>query len=730
MNRRVLGGLLAIAASALGAVWATWPLFARLASATIGKGDAWPAAWQINWLHHALLTDPLGWTEANIFFPYENTLATSDLLLTPALLTLPAVFSDSSVLAYNLALIGGIALCGLAGFLLIEELTGSWWAAVLGGLMLALNPFRFLHIQHLSIIAAWPPALCCWLLLRFFRTPSWAWGWATAFSGVLVVGASLYQALYLAPILPLVVCYAASRGSGDRRAWRILLTTGAVLLPLVGVLVYPYWQAMVVRGVPWNPSDLERFAADVTSLAAPPPFMDAPDAASPPLDDEARLYPGAALSLLALVALAAAAIGAWKRKGVGGWIGGACIAVGLLIGLGLVAQPAGLWGRGWELLVLAAVWTAPPGLAVWAALQARRSPAPGHTTAAAFGLAATAWALALSFGPVLHVRGAAIGPAPYALLVRLSGAFEGTRVPARFGNFVVMFLAVAAAGALVHLASLPTVQRRLGKAAAGLLAVAVVIGLAIDLPDRPWGMAEVADTDLPEYEWLAGIPGDFGILELPETGQQSTWERSYYMLASRRHWKRLVNGTGGQMPPLHEKFYFVEPWSEEFFSFVRSYLPVRYVVVHEAFLTAPVKTDLLPRLATGHQGWGRAYQNRGAWVFDVDRSADRGPVVERVYLRSALAPMARLSFDVRAQDLPEGNLIVELLQDDQRIGAWPIGPDWRTVSIDVPVAARAPIAENAWPRATTLFRWQLPPAAAGELELSGIEARKVTGPAR
>ncbi len=726
-NRRALGAVLSLLVSGIGATWATWPLATQLGSATIGKTDAWPAAWHINWLHHILLTNPLGWSAANIFFPYENTLATSDLLVTPALLTFPAVFFDSSVLAYNLALVGGIVLCGLAGFLLIEELTGSWWTAVLGGAMLALNPFRFLHIQHLSIIAAWPPALFCWALLRYFRTPSWAWSWTTALSGVLVVGASLYQALYLAPLLPLVVWFAALRGHRDRKTWSTLAVTGAAVLPLVTILAYPYWEAMLMRGIPWNPGDLERFAAHLTSLGVPPPFMGSAENAST-LDPEARLFPGAVLSVLGIVAALTVSMGAWKRAGIARWMSGACVAVVSLFGIGLVVQPPDLLRRPWELLALAAVWTIPPVLAIWAVGTARRSPAVGHATAAAFGLATTAWALALSMGPVLHVRGEAIGVAPYALLVRLSSVFEGTRVPARFGNYVVMFLSVAAAAALAYLASLPAVERRLGASAAGVLSILVVAGLAIDLPDEPWGMAVVAGTDLPEYEWLAGVPGDFGILELPETGQQSTWERSYYMLASRRHWKRLVNGTGGKVPPLHEKFFVVEPWSAEFFSFVRSYLPVRYVLVHEGHLPVEVTSNLLPRLAMGHEGWSRAYQGRGAWAFAIDRSSERGPFVERLYVRSDLAPRARLSFDVRVEAPVGSDLAVELLRDDELIGSWPVDAEWRHVSIDVPIEAIAPLGENPWPRTTTLFRWQLVPESVADLELAGIDARRGSEP--
>jgi len=719
------GAALTFFLSASGVVWATWPLVRQIDGATIDKADPWPAAWQINWLHHILLSDPLGWADANIFFPYEGVLATTDLLLTHALVTFPIALLGADVLAYNVALLGGVALCGTAGFLLVDEITDARWAAILAGTMLALTPFRFNHIAHLPIIAAWPAPLLCWVLLRFFRTPTWGWASGAALSGVLVVGGSLYQALYLAPLLPLVVWFASGRGAADRRAWLMLTATYAAATPVLVALLFPFWKNLQTWGIPFHASDLQRFAADITSLAARQHFLVAARS-SFLLNAEARLYPGSVLSILSLAAVAVALRGTWIRGGAARGLSATLCAFTATLAFGFLLEPQTFLYRAWALAVLAMVWLIPIILAVGLGFELRRESASGPTNAIAFGLAGAAWAAALSLGPILHIRRESIGAAPYALLLQLTSVYQGTRVPARFGGFTLMFLCIAAAGVLALLvaAAQRKVPRRL---VVGTLSAMVLVGLAMDLPTNRPNLVPVPETDRPEYRWLAARQGEFGVLELPETGQRSHWERSFYMLASRRHFKPLVNGTSGQIPPMHDWFFKQPLWTEDWFWIVRSYLPVRYVVVHEEFLAPEVRLDLLPRLASGHQGWRRVFYAEGTWVFEVDRASGRGAAIDRIYRRSDLAPGVRLSFEVRSENAVEADLSVELLRDDQPVASWPIDETWRRITVDVPVeaasrdAVRRPLpAPPIFPPSTTLFTWRILPLVADRLVVRNI----------
>ena len=132
-------------------------------------GEVLLNAWQLNWFHHALLNDPGAWLDANIFFPYQGATALNDLLLTHALVTLPAAWTESPVLALNLAFLGGVVLCGVWAHQLIVELVDAPWAATVGGTLFALtpetvNPVRpfpcFVLRHHQVIVAAGAGRYC------------------------------------------------------------------------------------------------------------------------------------------------------------------------------------------------------------------------------------------------------------------------------------------------------------------------------------------------------------------------------------------------------------------------------------------------------------------------------------------------------------------------------------------------------------------------------------------
>lgn len=177
---------------AAGAGLSTWPLAREMGTATLRSGEVLLTAWQLDWFQHALLTRPGAWVDANIFFPYHRAATFNDLLLTHAVLTLPAAWAESPVLALNLALLAGIVLCGVCAYLLAEELTGEPWSAAVAGTLFALAPFRFLHLGHLSIAAAWPVPFFLWALLRHLRQPSWGRAALASAGGVAVGLSSLY----------------------------------------------------------------------------------------------------------------------------------------------------------------------------------------------------------------------------------------------------------------------------------------------------------------------------------------------------------------------------------------------------------------------------------------------------------------------------------------------------------------------------------------------------------
>ena len=721
--------------TAVGVVLVTWPLIRSMGRATLRDGEVLLTAWQLNWFHHALLTDPASWIDANIFFPYDHATTFNDLLLSHAILTLPVAAAESPVLALNLALLGGIVLSGLFAYLLLDELVDAPWAAAAGGILFALAPFRFLHMGHLSVAAAWAVPMFFWALVRHLRQPSWAWAALAAASGVAVGLSSIYQAAFVAPIAPLVLIVGARRGPGGRRVWLPLLATGVPAVALVAWLLAPYAAALRTFGVASAPNDLIRYGADLTSLGQRPEVLEQGSAVRG-IDAEAHLYPGAALACLAgLGALGALlsvrTLSAWRRN-----VAFAGLALGGVCALGLVLPLEGPFRHAWELAVLALIWVGPVAVAAWAIAATNTADATGPSVGIRLGLAGATLAFVLALGPQARYLARAIGPAPYWLLARASTAFEGTRVPARFGGLVILFLAIVAAGALAALMRANARRWRIAGATATVSALLVCF-VELPVPALPKGheLVDLPALQDPVYRWLAKRPGRLGILELPDWSADADveyWHREWralrYMLASKQHGQHLVNGTGRIEPFLWYRFRWVEPWSDDFFGFITAYFPVDYVLIHQAGLPDAVREAVSSRLARGTDGWRPLMRSPGVHLYTIDRSFGRGATVDRLFLRRHLAPRADVEFSARRADeagAASGDAgqtapTLELLRDGEVIDAWPLGAEWREFRASVPVAAVPAELGSHWPRTGTLLRWRLRGAASSTFELRGL----------
>jgi hypothetical protein len=706
--------------TATGAVATTWPLARNLGSATLGSGEVLLTAWQLNDYQRAFLTNPLAWADANIFFPYDRAAAFNDLLISHALITLPAAWAESPVLALNLAFLGGIVLCGLFAHLLIVELVDEPWAGAVGGTLFALSPFRFLHVGHLSIAAAWAVPLFFWSVLRHLRDPSPGRGVFVAVSGLLVVLSSLYHAAFVAPLVPLVLLFAARRGENSRRAWLPLVLTGAPALALAVSFLVPFAAVVNDHGIGAAPEDLVRFGADLSSLGQKPAFLDG-SASTSRIGPEAHLYPGTALAWLAVAGLLVAVA---PVRRLDGWQRSVTIVILLLVGLialGFAVPRRGAMAPLWRTGVLALVWIGPAALAVWAIATTRASAAVGHAVAIRFGLAGAALAFAFALGPEARHLGRLIGPAPYGLLTRLSEGFAGTRVPARFGGLVLLFLAIIAGGVIAAMLRAP---RRAVRGAGAAVVVAALAACVIELPvpPLPGGQTLVTLPKLadPVYDWLAGRPGRFGVLELPDWPpeaevhyQHREWRSLRHMLAAKQHGQHLVNGAGRVEPFLWHRLRWHEPWSDGFFSYIAAYLPAHYVLVHEGGIPQESRAAVWSRLDRGTDGWQPMFRSSRIRLYRVDRSFGRGPMIDRLLQRRELAPGAEVRFSARAVrsadqpgELPTA-ITLEFLRDGEVITTFAIGPEWKAFHVTVPVTAVPGQPTGEWPRTGTLFRWQV-----------------------
>jgi hypothetical protein len=142
----------------------TWPLALHARDTLVSWGDPVFQAWTLAWDRHAMTHSPLSIFDANVFYPWRNTLAYSDHLFGQALLAAPVLLlSSNGILADNMAVLTAFCLSALAMYLLVLDLTGNRAAGIIAGVAYAFAPSRMAHLEHLHLLSAqWPPlALLC-----------------------------------------------------------------------------------------------------------------------------------------------------------------------------------------------------------------------------------------------------------------------------------------------------------------------------------------------------------------------------------------------------------------------------------------------------------------------------------------------------------------------------------------------------------------------------------------
>jgi hypothetical protein len=152
----------------------TWPL--ATAPATLSRndnGDAQLNEWIIAWVAHQLPRNPGQLFQGNIFYPARDTLAFSEPLIAPALLAAPALWLGASpVLAYNLLLVAGFTLTGLATYAVVHSWTNDRMAGFVAGSLFAFNTHTLTRLAHVQGIHAYGLPLALWCADALIARPA------------------------------------------------------------------------------------------------------------------------------------------------------------------------------------------------------------------------------------------------------------------------------------------------------------------------------------------------------------------------------------------------------------------------------------------------------------------------------------------------------------------------------------------------------------------------------
>jgi len=544
--------------------------------------------WILSHGHHHFFARPLRIFQANIFYPHPHTLTYSEHLFPQALLSAPIqLLTKNPILAYNFAFYLAYLLNGFSMYLLVRYLTKNDLVGIICGIMFAFNTFNMNHITHLQLLHSWPIPLAFLSLHKFFEDKRLKN--SVLFSVFFVVQAlcCIYYGLFFLSILVFILPFFLLM----HRKRLNFVVLGRLLFPLTaaGLVLFglslPYLSLFKTFGFErglTKGADLANFLAVNPNNVFLSKFM------TPLGRHEYFLSPGIIALILASVSvLYMKRYFRLKAKSLKVAI---LIIVSFFLVMMTLTKVSGGFSLGLGVFQLSAHNVAKQvlpvliiGLLFLLLGVFRFLFQPGEESADRPGYfflysSLFCWALLLSFGSTLSFLGdsTSITPLPFKWFYEHVPGFKGIRVPSRYAIFVIFSTVLLAGIGMKSILAKFDKKKFIVWGSIGLLCVLNLEYLSVPQRTR---IVPIREDVPPTYRWLADEAEEAPIIELPF--HRNIGRDAVYMYFSIFHWKKLVNGYSGFIPPA---IFYIRKVFETFPSpaslDILKTLGIKYVVLH------------------------------------------------------------------------------------------------------------------------------------------------------
>ena len=252
----------------------TYPISVHPGSTSLGSDpDVHTFTWTLAWDVHALTSRPWSVFDANIFYPFQRTLAFSENLIGSAPIAAPVLWvTGNPVLAMNAVSLLSVLLCGLGAYVLGRRLGLGFGAALLCGIVFAFSPARFFRFAqtHLTTIQWVPFALAT--LIAYLDGAGRRYLWLAAGLFSLQALTSGHGAVYLviAAALLMVIRFATGTPLALVQRVRDAGLMGVALLAPTVLIMPPYLGVQRDLGLRRS---LENWAPSAVSFLASPTWL-------------------------------------------------------------------------------------------------------------------------------------------------------------------------------------------------------------------------------------------------------------------------------------------------------------------------------------------------------------------------------------------------------------------------------------------------------------------------
>jgi len=242
----------------------TWPWILHIRDYVSDPGDPYLVGWTLWWDYYGTFHHPLSFFHANIFYPYQYSLAFSEHYYGIAVFFFPLfALGVRPLTIVGLATLLGFAYSGYGAFRLGRTLTGSTAVGWVTGVTFAFVPYRFSQLPHLGyVFAGWIP-ITLEALVLFARERSWKraiWlGTAFLFNGL----SCLHWLLLTVIPFALSTIFLAYRYSlfRVRAFWLRAATTVGIAGLILFPFIYPYMVVAKLYGFVRSSEETLAFSA-------------------------------------------------------------------------------------------------------------------------------------------------------------------------------------------------------------------------------------------------------------------------------------------------------------------------------------------------------------------------------------------------------------------------------------------------------------------------------------
>lgn len=262
----------------------TYPLILNLHASITGIGDPLLNSWILAWDVHSLFHNPFGIFNANIFYPYKNTLAYSEPMFINAVIASPMLLiTGNPILSHNFILLFSLTFSGFAMYLYVVYLTNNKCAGIIAGIIFAYNPYMFTHLQRIQLLGTgWIP-LTFLYVHKFFSERQRKDLFLVFLFFVCGAINCAYYMLFLSFFLIIFICYIiiSEKLFQPRYLYGTLIGVVSTLLIILPFYI-PHFVVKNEMGFTRELWEANAFSADMLSYFG----------ASPPKTSEDVLFPG------------------------------------------------------------------------------------------------------------------------------------------------------------------------------------------------------------------------------------------------------------------------------------------------------------------------------------------------------------------------------------------------------------------------------------------------------